>query len=277
MSAMPTGSFCWADLLPTDQSRASDFYAELAGWSVAVGGEEYGGYALAYAGPEQTPATMVGGLNPSIPAIQAFREQAGQPASEMFPGWTIYLATGDLDAQVAQVTSSGGQQLMPRMDVPGMGASTLCADPTGAPFGLWQSAGHDGFGAFGEPGSFCWSEVYSTDPAATRDFFVSAFGMDVKTMAETPEFTYYQLIPAGQTTPSFGVTGMPEERKGNPSHFGAYLSIAGVDDAATRVVAKGGTIITGPQDTSYGRMATVLDSEGAPVNLVDLSTATGGM
>jgi predicted enzyme related to lactoylglutathione lyase len=278
MSAKPTGTFCWADLLPVEQGRAIDFYAELAGWNAAVGGAEFGGYALAFGGGDvESPSAMAAGLNPSIATIRGFHESAGREAPPMEPGWTVYLATEDLEATVASVLAAGGQQLIPRMDVPGMGASTLCADPTGAAFGLWQSTGHDGFGVFGEPGAFCWAEVYSTDVAASRDFFVEALGLESTTLRESPEFTYYQLTVPGQAAASFGVMQMPASLGDAPSHLGAYLFVSGVDAAAARAAEQGGAVVNTPFDSPFGRMATLTDSEGATINIVDPSTATGAM
>ena len=280
MSAKPHGSFCWADLVPVDQERAIAFYAALAGWNAAVGGPEFGGYALAFGGGlDAGPAAMVAGINPSIATIEAFKASAGAPPSDppLQSSWTVYLAADDLDAAVAAVEAGGGALLMPRMDIPGMGASALCADPTGAAFGLWEGTGHHGFGVFGEHGGFCWAEVYSTDVATSRDFFTSTFGMTSTTLRESPDFTYYQLTAAGQDAPTFGVMQMPASLGDAASHFGAYLYVSGGDAAVDRVVANGGSVDNPPFDSPFGRMASITDSEGAAVNLVDLTTATGAM
>lgn len=278
MSAKPTGTFCWADLLPAEQGRAIDFYAALAGWNSAVGGAEFGGYALAFGGgTEQGPSAMVAGINPSIATIRGIHEGAGRVAPAMEPGWTVYLAAENLDAAVSAVLAAGGTQEQPRMDIPGMGASALCADPTGAAFGLWESAGHDGFGVFAEPGAFCWSEVYSTDVATSRDFFIAAFGLTPSTLSETPELTYYQLTVPGQEEPAFGVMQMPESLGDASSHFGAYLAVSDVDGAAARATEHGGNVVSPPFDSPFGRMALLTDSEGASIKIVDPATATGSM
>lgn len=279
-AAKPTGSFCWADLVPADQERAIGFYRSLAGWNASPGPAEFGGYALAFAeGRDAGPEAMVAGLNPSISTIEAFKAQAGAPPSDppIQPVWTIYLATDDLDAAIASVVAHGGAELMPRMDIPGMGASALCADPTGGAFGLWEGTGHHGFGVFGEHGGFCWAELYSTDVAVSRDFFVDAFGMQSTTLRESPEFTYYQLTAAGQDAPTFGVMQSPASLAGRPSHFGAYVFVSDVDAAVGRVKAGGGAVVNEPFDSPFGRMASITDSEGAEINIVDPPTATGSM
>lgn len=280
MSAKPNGSFCWADLVPADQQRAIDFYAALAGWNAAVGGPEFGGYALAFGeGLDAGPDAMAAGFNPSISTIEAFKASAGAPPSDppLQPGWTVYLATDHIDASIEAATANGGELLMPRMDIPGMGASALVADPTGAAVGLWQGTGHHGFGVYDEPGAFCWAELYSTDAAASRDFFAATFGLEASTLSERPGFTYYRLAVPGQPGPTFGVMQMPESRGDAPSHFGAYLSVADTDAAAERVEAHGGTIVNGPFGSPMGRMASITDSEGAAINIIDTAVVTGAM
>jgi predicted enzyme related to lactoylglutathione lyase len=46
-----------------------------------------------------------------------------------------------------------------------------------------------------------------------------------------------------------------------------YFQVADVEAALTAVREHGGTVLDGPSDTPYGRMAHVLDPEGAPIAL----------
>lgn len=256
---MPTGTFCWADLLPADQERAIAFYSAVAGWNATVTGAEYGGYAMAYNG-HPAPEVMVAGINPAV--------------SDLDPGWTVYLATSDLGATLASVIASGGEQLMARMDIPGMGAMALCREPAGATFGIWEATGHAGFGAYGEPGAFCWAEVHSTDAGATRAFFEDAFGLRSTTLEESPAFTYYQLSAPGEPEPTFGVMQLGGDHAAKTSAFSAYLYLADVDDAIARALAAGATLDRPAVDTGFGRMATLLDSEGAAIRVIDPAQAT---
>ncbi len=268
MGLSPTGTFCWADLLPVDQARAIGFYRDLLGWSAEAGGEEFGGYAMAHLG-EQTPESTVAGINAPM--------GGGGP-----PAWTIYLATDDLDATLEAVAANGGSLAFGPHDIPGMGRTAYCLDPTGAGFGLWQGAPFSGFGRFGEPGAFCWTEVYSTDAAVTRDFFVAILGLEARALSESPQFTYYQMAiptnPEGRQM-QFGVMQMTPGRfpDGAPSVFRTYIAVADADASTAKAAELGCKITQEPMNSPFGRMSTIVDAEGVEVNLIDLTKATGGM
>lgn len=260
MSAKPTGTFCWADLMPADQGRALTFYSQLAGWNV-IGGPASGGYGLAFLGEDENDGRIVAGVNPAVPGGNA--------------NWTLYLATDDVSITLGRIGRAGGKELVPATEIPGMGIAALAADPTGAPFGLWQAKGHDGFEAFAEPGAFCWAEVYSSDAARTRDFFVKALGLESSVLEESEAFTYYQLTAPGESDPTFGVMQMGNAFPASTtSHFAGYLNVSNVDEMINRMALRGASVINAPSDTPFGRMATLLDSEGAMIKVVDPALAT---
>jgi predicted enzyme related to lactoylglutathione lyase len=47
-----------------------------------------------------------------------------------------------------------------------------------------------------------------------------------------------------------------------------YFATTDVDGAAARASGAGGTLLHGPEDTPFGRMATLADPEGAVFSLV---------
>ena len=55
--------------------------------------------------------------------------------------------------------------------------------------------------------------------------------------------------------------------EGVPSHWSIYWDVVDVDSSIATTQALGGTLIDGPQDTPYGRMATVTDNCGAMFKL----------
>ena len=61
--------------------------------------------------------------------------------------WTVYLRHPGRggDPPVAS-SAAGGQVVTAPLPVDGAGSAALAADPEGAVFGLWQAAGHPGFG-----------------------------------------------------------------------------------------------------------------------------------
>lgn len=262
MAAKPNGSFCWADLLPTDQARAEAFYASLAGWHTGPKHPDFD-YAMQFLGDDEVTATRVAGISGAMEGVPG--------------GWNLYLATDDYDATARAVKAAGGRVGLEKFEIPGSGIGGFFVDPAGVTFGVWQSTGHDGFGPFATPGGFAWAEAYSTDAAASRDFFAAVFGLDVAVLSETDEFTYFQLRVPGNEAPVFGVMQMGEQSPvgGSRSHFVAYLAVGDADEAAAHVVELGGTVVREPVDTPFGRLTTITDSEGATLNLVDPSRVSG--
>jgi hypothetical protein len=51
--------------------------------------------------------------------------------------------------------------------------------------------------------------------------------------------------------------------EGTPSHWSVYFEVDDIDATAERAVALGGSVVTAPQDTPHGRLATLTDTAGA--------------
>jgi predicted enzyme related to lactoylglutathione lyase len=51
--------------------------------------------------------------------------------------------------------------------------------------------------------------------------------------------------------------------QGTPPHWSIYWNVDDVDAAARKVRALGGSVVTGVDDTPYGKVATVTDPAGA--------------
>lgn len=268
MNAMPHGSLCWADLMPADQDRAIAFYSGLFGWTIEKGGEQLAGYAQAHLGVP-TQASAVAGI---------FAPMGGPPP----PAWMIYLATADIDATLASASEHGGTVVLPAHDVPGSGRFAIVTEPHGAVFGLWQATGHTGFGTFGVPGAFCWAEFYSPDAAATGAFFSAILGLEAQPMDGPPGFIYLQMAvptnPEGRRI-QFGVmqfgegTSLPADM---PPMASGYVAVDDVDAHIERAIELGGTLTMPAMDSGFGRMATITDTEGASLMLIDMAKATGG-
>jgi len=119
------GAFSWNELMTSDPAAASRFYGELFGWTCKptdMGGS--GPYHVASLG--EVP---VAGIMAPPPA-----EASG--ASPMPPAWGCYITVDDVAATVARCTALGGQQLVPPMDVPGVGRMAVLQDPQGAVFSV---------------------------------------------------------------------------------------------------------------------------------------------
>jgi predicted enzyme related to lactoylglutathione lyase len=180
--------------------------------------------------------------------------------------WTTYLATADVDGTTDAAAAAGASTIYPPVDIPGQGRSALLADPTGAPFGLWQAAAHIGMQLANEAGSVSWNECMTRDFAAAREFYCTVFGYDVFDMSGDG-FTYAALMVEGRSVGGLGA--LDESASGAvPSHWATYFKVDDAATAATQVLSLGGTVLREPWETPFGTMCTVADLSGAPFNLM---------
>ena len=54
--------------------------------------------------------------------------------------WLNYVTVDSLKKAVAKVEKNGGTILMPPTEIPNMGSFSMCQDPQGAAFAMWQAA-----------------------------------------------------------------------------------------------------------------------------------------
>lgn len=119
-----------------------------------------------------------------------------------------------------------------------------------------------------ETGSFCWTEIASTDSAKCKDFYTNVFGWHFKdSQAMESAFAYHEFY-AGGDYPSGGLYEISPEICGEgelpPPHFMTYIAVDDVDENARRAAELGGTIIKEPMDIpNTGRFAIIQDPTGA--------------
>jgi uncharacterized protein len=114
------------------------------------------------------------------------------------------------------------------------------------------------------PGTFCWNEVATTDPAAAKKFYSGLFGWTVKDYDMGPGGVYHMMQLRG-----LDVTGLyrlrdEQSKQGVPAHWMSYVLVDSVDEGAKRAASIGGNVMGGPMDVGdFGRMAVVVDPTGA--------------
>jgi len=117
-SAM-THPFTYAELHSQDAAAATSFYRQLFDWKVSQSDTPAG----AYFGLD-TGEGMAGGLRPTDTGPSR---------------WVIYVKVSDVKAATERAVALGARALVTAQEVPGAGLFSLCTDPCGATFGLWQS------------------------------------------------------------------------------------------------------------------------------------------
>lgn len=114
------------------------------------------------------------------------------------------------------------------------------------------------------PGTFCWPELFTTDPNAAKKFYPALFGWSIKDIPMGPDAVYTIFTREGQDVAACYGNSPDMVAQGVPPHWMAYVSTDSADQTAARVKANGGTVIKEPFDVpGVGRMAVLQDSTGA--------------
>ncbi len=251
------GEFCWVDLATTDVGGATEFYAELLGIraEAAPGDpEETGGYGFF-----TRDGKMICGYGPT--------QQEGQP-----PAWSSYIAVEDADATVEQVNEAGGQVHAGPFDLPNeSGRMAVLQDPTGAFICINQQQNHPGAQLVNEPGTWTWNNLMTRDAEAAKDFYGKVFGWNAIHNEEAPPGVSMWQVE-GQRWPE-GLGGLmeigddlPAEM---PAHWQVYFIVENADQSIERAESSGAKLGFGPIDVPVGRLATLVDPQGAVVSIFE--------
>jgi uncharacterized protein len=243
---------CWIDLMTSDTTKAREFYGELFGWQFEAGDQErYGGYITA-----RKNGKTVAGL------MQKQEDQAGLPDM-----WSTYLCTEDAAATAASASSNGGEIYMQPMDVPAQGVMAYFADSSGAAVGAWQPSGMGGYEIAAEPGAPAWHELHTKDYDNAVRFYENVFGWQTSVMSDAPEFRYTTL-GAGETAQAGIMDASGYLPDAVPSHWQVYFAVEDTDAAVERTVAMGGSVLDGPADSDFGRVAQLADPMGGMFKVI---------
>ena len=117
-------------------------------------------------------------------------------------------------------------------------------------------------------GSFCWTEIATSDAGKCKEFYSNVFGWKFKdSNASTDGFAYHEYY-TGSDYPAGGLYQISREMcpEGElpPPHFMTYIAVDDVDENAKLARELGGTIIKEPSDIpNTGRFAIIQDPTGA--------------
>jgi uncharacterized protein len=118
----PDGAVSWNELVTNDVNDAVRFYGKIFGWTAKP--MPMGDFVYTIMERNKRPECGIFAKPPQVP----------------MSAWTVYFETKDIDWALKKTTETGGQILMPVNEVQGVGRFAVGADPTGAVFGLLQSA-----------------------------------------------------------------------------------------------------------------------------------------
>lgn len=246
------GAPCWVDLTNVDLEGTKPFYNALFGWTFTNTGPEFGNYNIISVGED-----VVGG------AMQYNPEFMGP---EPINAWSLFFATADMDASFKTASDKGGTAQV-QHQVGDQGTMGTAIDPTGVGYGLWQPDRRQGYDRWGEHGFPGWFELHTRDFDSASRYYASVLGAELGTDESTQGMRYATLNIDGDAKAGiFDITGMlPDEA---PTAWYIYFIVDDTDVAVATAREHGGAVIMDPEDSPYGRMATLQDPAGAVFNLI---------
>jgi predicted enzyme related to lactoylglutathione lyase len=244
----------WVDLGTPDVGIAAKFYGSVFGWEFQSAGPDAGGYGM---------LTLDG---KTVAAVGPLMEEGA------LPSWTIYFQTQNADATAEAIREAGGVVRAEPFDVFTEGRMGQFSDPGGARFAVWQPGQTRGLGAVSDPGTLCWTELHTEDPAAASAFYQSVFGWATQD-APMGGFNYTLIRPSGGGGDSSQGGMMPISPEmaaaGVTTHWRPYFEVAECDAVTAMAAEQGGAVVMPAQDVpEVGRMAWLADPAGAPFAVI---------
>ncbi|MEV5597725.1 VOC family protein [Streptomyces sp. NPDC052496] len=247
----------WLDLGAPDIDTAVAFYGGVFGWTFRSAGPDAGGYGFF-----QLDGRTVAGAGP-------LTEEGASPA------WTVHFHSPDVDALAKTVEQAGGRVRFGPCDVFTAGRLAGFTDPAGAEFAAWQPGDVQGMEAVSVSNAACWTELYTTDAAAAKDFYRTVFGWETRDNEMGENMIYTVASPAG-TDPAgdaghSGIMQLAPEHvaAGAASEWHPYFGVDDCDATAAASTERGATVVVPPSDAEgIGRLAMLRDPFGAPYALI---------
>ncbi|MEU6142749.1 VOC family protein [Streptomyces sp. NPDC047081] len=243
------GSPCWLDLGAPDVRAAAAFYGTVLGWDY----ESMGASEDMEGGMFKKDGKVVAGLG-------KLTEEGARPA------WMIYYSVTDADATTRIVQRLGGTVRAAPQDLGEWGRMAQYSDPLGGQFAVWQPGTTKGAELVDQPGSLSWTELYTTDATAAKEFYGGVLGWQFGDM-ELPGGggTYTLITPAGlgEDRMQGGLMELTAKdlslTDGRP-YWHPVFAVADCDAAVAQVTGNGGSVQMGPADAEgVGRLAVCLD------------------
>lgn len=240
------GEFCLVELATTDQESAKKFYTQLFSWSASDMPVGPGGI--------YTMFRIDGREVASAYTLQP--EMRGVP-----PHWDLYITVEDADETVRRAGELGARVIAGPFDVAGYGRMAVLQDPTGAVFCVWQPKQAIGIRLAGDPGTLCWSDLSTPDPARAKKFYEGLLGW--KMDPSERDSSGYLHIRNGEEYIG-GVLPVAIRDPHTPPHWLAYFLVENVDASVAKARDLGARVYAGPMDIAgVGRYAVLADPQNA--------------
>jgi predicted enzyme related to lactoylglutathione lyase len=189
------------------------------------------------------------------------------------------------------VRDAGGRVEGEPADAGPGGREARVADQLGARFRLWQARARPGAQLVNAPGSWNFSDLHTSDPAAARTFYSSLFGWEIEdlgfaSMIRRPGYGDHleATIDPGIRKRQAGIVAPPgfEDAiawlapavEGEDDHWHVTFAVADRDDA-TALAERLGAAILAQEDSEWTRIALIRDPQGATLTLSQFTPPEG--
>ncbi len=114
------------------------------------------------------------------------------------------------------------------------------------------------------PGTFCWSDLTTTDQSAAKEFYGGLFGWAARDMPVGEGAFYSMMHIDGKDVAAIAPQPPQQREAGAPPVWNSYVSVESADAAVERARELGGTVHAPAFDVmGAGRMGVVQDPHGA--------------
>jgi predicted enzyme related to lactoylglutathione lyase len=230
------GEFCWFNMLTPDPSKTRTFFGSLLGWAYVDTGI---GHTI------QVEGHSIGALfdlaDPNTPQ--------GTP-----PLIGVMVKVESADAACEKVRALGGKARS-AFNIGGAGRMSVCHDPNGVEFDLWEPKKLLGTDVdSNEIGAPTWFETMTTDVDRATRFYVDLFGWKAGTAT-----TGYRLLNHARGP----VAGVKQCAPGGLlPHWGTYFAVKDAERTARDAIKLGATVFAPVMAVNGTRFGGVRSPQG---------------
>jgi uncharacterized protein len=114
------------------------------------------------------------------------------------------------------------------------------------------------------PGTFCWTDLSTSDQEGAKAFYAGLFGWKADDMPVGDGMTYSMQRVDGKDVAAISAQQPQQREAGVPPTWNSYVAVGSADEAAQRASELGATVHAPAFDVlDAGRMAVIQDPQGA--------------
>jgi predicted enzyme related to lactoylglutathione lyase len=247
------GKMIFAELVTPDLASAKRFYGGLFGWT----------FQDSHMGTTQFAEAMADGHPVAALIDRELPPGQGRPAL-----WLSFFSVLDTAATGANAVKAGGKMLFAPTPVPNLGSEAVIADPQGAVFGILASSSGDPADILARPGDWIWSSLVTSVPDRDAAFYQTLLGLSVFDLDGAQEAQHFMVASDNYARAS--INPLPPNLANAKPYWLSYVRVPDVAQAAAQATSLGGKIVLSPRvDRHGGKIAIVVDPQGAAVGLMD--------